>query len=150
MFTDFTYDNLGLPRNEENPFYQMPPKWNPEGNDWLDQGLGGFLSIAGYSPDVYEPEVGKHKVPTLRNVDLRPTEDFVKAYGHNGYFKSLEEIVHFYNTRDIAGEGWMGEPWPLPEISDNVNTTELGNLGLTTQEEEAIVSFLKTLSDGFN
>ena len=51
-------------------------------------------------------EVGKHKVPTLRNVDKRPYPEFVKAYGHNGYFKSLEEIVHFYNTRDV------GESWP--------------------------------------
>ena len=38
--------------------------------------------------------------PTLRNVDKRPRPDFIKAYGHNGYFKSLKEIVHFYNTRD--------------------------------------------------
>ena len=49
---------------------------------------------------------GKQKVPTLRNVDLRPEKKFVKAYGHNGYFKSLEEIVHFYNTRDVPGAGW--------------------------------------------
>ena len=33
----------------------------------------------------------------------------MKAYGHNGYFKSLEEIVHFYNTRDV-------EMWPAPEV----------------------------------
>ena len=49
--------------------------------------------------------MGKQKVPTLRNVDLRPSPHFVKAYGHNGYFKSLKEIVHFYNTRDVAGAG---------------------------------------------
>jgi hypothetical protein len=42
--------------------------------------------------------LGKHKVPTLRNVDLRPFNGLVKAYGHNGYFKSLKAIVHFYNT----------------------------------------------------
>jgi cytochrome c peroxidase len=39
--------------------------------------------------------------PTLRNVDKRPSPDFVKAYGHNGYFKSLKQIVHSYNTRDV-------------------------------------------------
>ena len=61
--------------------------------------------------------MGKHKVPTLRNVDLRNgPEGFVKAFGHNGYFKSLEEIVHFYNTRDVPGAGWNGEPWPEPEV----------------------------------
>lgn len=45
--------------------------------------------------------MGMHKVPTLRNVDLRPSDDFVKDYSHNGYFKTLEGIVHFYNTRDV-------------------------------------------------
>ena len=37
----------------------------------------------------------------LRNVDKRPSPAFVKAYGHNGYFTSLKQIVHFYNTRDV-------------------------------------------------
>jgi hypothetical protein len=86
---------------------------------------------------------GKHKVPSLRNVDKRPSKNFTKAYGHNGYFKSLEEIVHFYNTRDVAD-------WPAPEVSTNVNDEELGNLGLTLQEEAAIVAFMKTLSDGYD
>jgi cytochrome c peroxidase len=82
------------------------------------------------------------KVPTLRNVDLRPNRQFVKAYGHNAYFKSLKEIVHFYNTRDTGN-------WPPPETPQNMNTTEVGNLGLTSHEEDLIVSFLKTLSDGW-
>lgn len=142
LFTDFTYDNLGIPKNPDNPFYTMPKKWNPDGADWVDPGLGGFLKSAGYDEEVYEAQWGKHKVPTLRNVDLRPDPEFVKAYGHDGYFKSLEEIVHFYNTRD-------GEPWPAPEVAENVNTDELGNLGLTEAEEAAIVAFMKTLSDGY-
>ncbi len=142
LFTDFTYDNLGVPKNPGNPFYTMPNKWNPDGTAWIDPGLGGFLKGAGYGPEVYEPEWGKHKVPTLRNVDLRPYPGFVKAFGHNGFFKSLEEIVHFYNTRDV-------EEWPEPEVPVNVNTDELGNLGLTPEEEAAIVTFMKTLSDGY-
>jgi cytochrome c peroxidase len=142
LFTDYTYDNLGVPKNPENPFYSMPPKFNPLGPDWVDLGLGGYLQAAGYGPDVYGPELGKMKVPTLRNVDLRPSSEFVKAYGHNGFFKSLEEIVHFYNTRDV-------EMWPPPEEPENVNTDELGNLGLTADEEAAIVAFLRTLSDGY-
>ena len=142
-FTDFTYDNLGVPRNPSNPFY-YEPAWNPAGAAWVDTGLGGFLKAAGYSETVYMAEWGKHKVPTLRNVDLRPTRNFVKAYSHNGYFKSLEEIVHFYNTRDVSGAGW-----PLPEVADNINTAEMGNLGLNHGEELAIVAFLSTLSDGY-
>lgn len=152
LFTDFTYDNLGVPRNPQNPFYNEPD-WNPAGEDWVDEGLGGFLQATGTTG--WEAEVGKQKVPTLRNVDLRPTghlcnaggrhaRHFVKAYAHNGYFKSLEEIVHFYNTRDVPGAGW-----PAPEVAENINTTEMGDLGLNHGEERAIVAFLKTLSDGY-
>jgi cytochrome c peroxidase len=85
---------------------------------------------------------GKHKVPTLRNVDLRPGSGTIKAFGHNGFFKSLEDMVHFYNARDVEPK-----KWPAPEVPRIVNTAEMGNLGLTKQEEAAVVSFLKTLSD---
>jgi cytochrome c peroxidase len=148
LFTDFTYDNLGFPQNPENP----------AGPAFFDPGLGGFLEtrsdFASYAP----ANRGKHKVPTLRNVDLRPSADFVKAYGHNGYFKSLYGIVHFYNTRDVLStcpanyteaQALAANCWPAPEISQNVNTGELGNLGLTVSQEQAIVAFLKTLSDGY-
>ena len=123
-----------------NPFYSELA-FNPLGASWVDLGLGGYLKSAGYDASVYEPELGKFKVPTLRNVDTRPNAGFVKAYGHNGYFKSLEDIVHFYNTRDLPGAGW-----PAPEYAANM-TSEVGNLGLTPAEEQAIVVFLKTLSD---
>ena len=141
-FTDFTYDNLGVPKNLENPATVADPMW-------VDPGLGGFLESAGYDEAVYLAEWGKHKVPTLRNVDLRVAEGDVKAFGHNGYFKSLEEIVHFYNTRDVPGAGWMGEPWPEPEYAATVNTAELGDLKLKPDEEAALVAFMKTLSDGY-
>jgi len=151
LFTDFTFDNLGVPKNPENPVYDVDP-------DFVDLGLGGFLMTAGYDEDVYESELGKQKVPTLRNVDKRPDEGFVKAFGHNGYFKSLEGIVHFYNTRDVKpvcpgayteAEALAEDCWPAPEVAENVNTDELGNLGLTPDEEAAIVAFLKVLSDGY-
>jgi cytochrome c peroxidase len=140
-FTDFTYDNLGVPKNPDNPFYSELA-FNPLGASWVDLGLGGYLKGAGYAVSEYEPELGKFKVPTLRNVDKRPSAGFVKAYTHNGFFKSLEEIVHFYNTRDIPGA-----LWPAPEYAATMNSTEVGNLGLTPEEEEAIVAFLKTLTD---
>ena len=101
-----------------------------------------------------EAHFGAHKVPTLRNVDKRPSADFAKVYGHNGYFKSLKEIVHFYNTRDIlpvCNPGDKGERvscWPLPETAMNMNSKEMGNLRLSDAEEEAIVAFMKTLTDG--
>jgi len=142
VFTDYTYDNLGIPRNPENPFYKMPAEFNPEGEAWIDRGLGFFLEESDPLRDHAAVNVGKHKVPTLRNVDLRPRPGFAKSYMHNGYFKSLEDIVHFYNTRDVAGAGWPG-----PEVKENLNTTEMGNLGLSAAEEAAIVAFMKTLSD---
>jgi cytochrome c peroxidase len=149
LFTDFTFDNLGVPKNPENPFYDMDEVFfpdgsaiNPDGDAWIDPGLGGFLETRPEWADLAAENMGKHKVPTLRNVDLRPGRGFPKAYMHNGVFKSLEEVVHFYNTRDV-------EPWPAPEVADNVNTDELGDMGLTAEEEAAIVAFLKTLSDGY-
>ncbi len=99
---------------------------------------------------------GKHQVPTLRNVDKRPHKGFVKTYCHNGYFKSLEELVHFYNTRDVlpsANKVANPKPgvncWPEPEVVQNMNKDELGNLGLTPEEESAITAFLRTLTDGY-
>src|SRR5271165_7140050 len=95
------------------------------------------------------------QVPTLRNVDKRPDAAFVKAYGHNGYFKSLKEVVHFYNTRDVLPRCEAGDPgekvtcWPAPEDSANLNKRQLGNLKLTYQEEDALVAFLMTLTDGY-
>lgn len=167
LFTDYTYDNLGIPRNPENPFYEELV-FNPLGAAWIDPGLGGFLSGQTLYPEwvaLASENYGRHKVPTLRNVDkwdpaLGPK---VKAYGHNGYFKSLKRIVHFYNTRDllpVCPPLVNGMPvtdavaeqlncWPLPEMGLNMNTTELGNLGLSDDEENALVTFMATLSDGW-
>ena len=151
LFTDFTFDNLGLPKNPENPMYADNP-------GFVDRGLGAFLaSRLDFAPYAAE-NMGKHKVPTMRNVDLRPHGGFVKAFGHNGYFKSLEGIVHFYNTRDVLpvcpgqfaeAQALAANCWPEPEVADNLNTAELGDLGLTPDQEAAIVAFLRTLSDGY-
>ena len=142
VFTDFTYDNIGIPRNPDNPFYRMGKEYNPQGEAWTDEGLGGFFREDKAYRSEIAANLGKHKVPTLRNVDLRPSPGFVKTYGHNGYFRSLADIVHFYNVRDHGG-------FPPPEVALNVNKNELGDLGLSAEEEAAIVVFLKTLSDGF-
>jgi cytochrome c peroxidase len=161
LFTDYTFDNLGVPGNPENPFYTQY-EFNPLGPNWIDNGLGEFLASQTAHPEwvsLAGPNYGKHKVPTLRNVDLRPSPGFVKAFGHNGYFKSLKRIVHFYNTRDVlpACPGSMTDEqaetancWPAAEVAQNVNTSELGDLGLTDAEEDAVVAFMKTLSDSWN
>ena len=156
LLTDFTFDNLGVPRNPENPWYRA--ELNPSGTKWVDNGLGSFLATRPEWRAVAEANLGKHKVPTLRNVDLRPTAAFAKAYMHNGYFKTLGGLVHFYNTRDVKpvcsgslteSEALARDCWPAPEVVTNMNTEELGNLGLSQAEERAIVAFMRTLSDGY-
>lgn len=164
LFTDYTFDNLGVPRNPDNPFYENIA-FNPAGYDWVDYGLGEFLQTRADYELYAAANMGKQKVPTLRNVgknacEADPTKPdcIIKAYGHNGYFKSLAGIVHFYNTRDLLpvcpgsyteADALAANCWPAPEVAMNINVAELGNLGLTAQEEAAIVAFLLTLSDGY-
>jgi cytochrome c peroxidase len=162
LFTDFRYHNLGIPANPANPFYGMPRPWNSAGARWVDPGLGGFLAATSGTIDLagnvrdytafFGENLGRHKTPTLRNVEMRPFPGFVKSYGHNGYFKSLPEIVHFYNFRDVlpaCGEG--GTPgvdcWPAPEESANLETATVGNLGLSPEEGMALIRFIGTLTD---
>ncbi len=156
LLTDFTFDNLGIPRNPENPWYRATS--NPAGPGWVDNGLGAFLATRSDWREFAAANTGKHKVPTLRNVDRRPDGAFVKAYMHNGYFKTLSGLVHFYNTRDVKPvcsgsfterEALARDCWPAPEVRANMNTDELGNLGLSQTEERAIVAFMGTLSDGY-
>jgi cytochrome c peroxidase len=172
LFTDFSYHNLGIPKNPENPYYSMPKKWNPDGANWIDYGLGGYLMSAGYEPMDYEPELGKFKTPTLRNVDLRPYPDFVKAFGHNGFFKSLDAmdgIIHFYAWRAMMDNGMMGgggmgqggggmggggmgdmgpnpDLFPPPEYDENRIVMQQFNFMM---DGPKIMTFLKTLSDGY-
>jgi cytochrome c peroxidase len=102
-------------------------------------------------------EHGKQKVPTLRNLDQRGGPNAAKSFMHNGALESLEQIVHFYNTRDVlpacaaVPKPRFGDNcWPAPEVAANVNVDELGDLGLTDREERALVAFLETLTDGWS
>jgi cytochrome c peroxidase len=165
LFTDFSSANTGVPKNLAIPYYceSKPDQYgytaNALGFAATDLGVGAMLS----GPNNPNPQQwkalapmynGKFQVPTLRNVDLRPRADFVKAYMHNGYLKSLAEVVHFYNTSRALPSCAQGSPgekiscWPAPETSDNL-TTLIGNLGLSAQDESDIVAFLQTLTDRF-
>lgn len=145
LFTDHTYDNLGVPKNPANPFYALPVKLNPEGAAFVDLGLGKQVGKFW--------EYGKLKVPTLRNIDQ------TAPYMHNGYFTTLRSVVDFYNTRDVRPTCWnefTSESeaerlgcWPAPEVNQNVNGDELGHLGLNDREVDDLVAFLKTLTDGY-
>jgi cytochrome c peroxidase len=171
LFTDFTASNIGTPANPRLPYYaeNQPDSFgyvaNPAGPTFVDGGVGDFLTDRGLlsRPSAVDQRWRKLapgnqariQVPTLRNVDKRPYPAFVKAYGHNGYFTSLKGIVHFYNTRDTLPRCGPHDPgegatcWPPPESTDNMNTSRVGNLGLSDAEEDDLVSFMQTLTDGF-
>ena len=182
LFTCFGSANEGLPLNPEISFYYetKPDSYgytpNPYGFGYRDLGLGTFLRSgfgSGANPNMswrqYAPTVdGQMQVTTARDVALTPPQCptteapgpyFQKAFFHNGYIKSLKQLVHFYNTRDKyaysvtsghcpAGTIEKVTCWPMPEVRNNIDMTT-GNLGLTDQEENQIVAFLETLSDGF-
>lgn len=145
LLTDFTYDNLGVPKNPDNPFYALPSELNPQGAAFIDKGLGAIVKS--------KAEDGKFKVSTLRNIAV------TGPYTHNGYFKTLRGIVDFYNTRDVKpacpdpltpeAEALRLGCWPVPEVRENVNRSELGALGLSEQEVDDLVAFLRTLTDGY-
>jgi cytochrome c peroxidase len=175
LYADDGYHNIGTPRNPE-----IPVTFNADGSA-IDPDLG----LMGLTGDPRER--GFFKTPTLRNVDKRKFKRWPKAYTHNGWFKSLESIVHFYNTAwfggttFIPGQGVVTIPyeettaarygltqcpegvetekaalayncWPAPAVSGNGPGSPaipflLGNLGLTPEEEAAIVAYMKTLTD---
>jgi len=186
LFTSSCYMNIGVPKNVNNPYYSEtnqvsnPAGYNPFGADFIDYGLGDYLyPLHGLpigdpaGPDRYEID-GTFKAPTMRNVDKRPVPDFVKCYMHNGVFKSLKDVVHFYNTRNLTtkGEvidytkanpfaGLVGKPiWAEPELISTITlvnapglknspTSSVGRLGLSPTDEAHIVLFLQTLTDGY-
>jgi cytochrome c peroxidase len=184
LFTCFGSANEGLPLNPRNAFfYQTTPDFvgftaNPLGFGYRDLGLGTFLR-SGFgswaSPNAswrqFAPMTdGQFQVSSARNVALTPPQCptteapgpyFQKEFFHNGYIKSLKQLVHFYNTRDVKGiafdvtsghcpDGTIEKVncWPRPEVRNNLDMTT-GNLGLTDEEENQVVAFLQTLSDGF-
>jgi len=184
LFTCFGYANLGLPLNPRDAFYyQTKPDFfgftpNPFGFGYKDLGFGTFLrSGFGSAPNPnavnwlsFAPTSdGQMQTSTARDVAMAPPQCptteapgpfFQKEFFHNGYIKSLKQLVHWYNTRDVfrfpvtsghcpTGKTEKVDCWPQAEVPNNIDMTT-GNLGLTDQEENQVVAFLQTLTDGFN
>lgn len=148
LFTDFSYDNLGVPRN-----FAIPATTDPA---YFDLGLCG--------PDRTDLTTrsdlcGAFKVPTLRNVATR------KVFFHNGRFTSLKDAVSFYVRRDTNPEEWYprASDGSVMKFNDlpaenigNVNTKEVPYnrqpgmaAALSPAEVEDVVKFLGTLNDGY-
>ena len=149
LYTDHAYHNIGLPPNFEIE------NFNPSDPD---PGIGRHADPAN---PLGNAMAGHVKTPTLRNVDKR-RGNVAKAYMHNGYFKTLEDVVHFYNTAaepakvnaancapgTTAAQARARNCWPAPEISNATSRGLLfGRLGLTPQEEAALVAYMKSFSD---
>ena len=141
LYSDSRFHNIGIPYNREIP----------------NVGFGQKVGVGGHVPGFSGPDLsGMFKTPTLRNVAKGLRGGFVKSYGHNGYFKSLMGIVHFYNTRDVLPrcatlnateqEALAAGCWPASE-HPNPAAFVIGNLGLAAKEEAAIVAYMATLSD---
>jgi cytochrome c peroxidase len=140
IYSDFRYHNIGTPFNREIPGVAKGEK-------------------VGLTSHVPGEAKGQFKTPPVRNAAKGVSADFTKAFTHNGWFKSLESLVHFYNTRDAKKEcGALGivdatekealanDCWPKSEFP-NPAAFIIGNNGLTTEQEKAIVAYIKTLSD---
>jgi cytochrome c peroxidase len=147
LFTDFTYDNLGVPRNADIPANADP--------DYFDLGICGpdRTDVVADRPDL----CGAFKVPTLRNIAL------TAPYFHNGRFADLREALRFYVRRDTNPEDFYpldagGQPRKFddlpPEYQANVNSSEVpynrhpGDVpALSDSDIEDVIAFLNTLTD---
>lgn len=147
LFTDFTYDNLGVPRNAAIPATADAT--------YFDLGLCGpdrTDGLAATRPDL----CGAFKVPTLRNVATR------HAFFHNGRFTTLAQTLRFYVTRDTDPAAWYPVVDGVVQKFDdlparyraNVNTTEApynrrpGMAPALSDDEIAdVAAFLDTLTD---
>ncbi len=182
LFTGFCYADLGLTLNPRDAFYyQTVPDSlgftaNPYGFGYRDLGLGTFLrSGFGAAPNPNSEWVqfapasdGLMQTSTIRNVAMTPPQCptteapgpyFQKEFFHNGYIKSLKQLVHFYNTRDVypynvtsghcpEGTTEKVDCWPMPEVPGNMDMT-IGNLLMTDEEENQVVAILQAATDGF-
>ncbi len=129
-FTNYQYHNIGTPANNE-----LRAK---NGVKAIDEGLLANSNVS----DVAQK--GKHKVPTLRNVAV------TGPYMHNGVFKDLKTVVEFYdkyNNKDRNIDPETNKPWDEPEVKDNISLQELKANKLTDRKVEALVAFMKLLTD---
>jgi cytochrome c peroxidase len=149
LFTDYTYDNLGVPRNMDIPANADPA--------YFDMGLcGPERTDLVNSIDL----CGQFKVPTLRNVATR------HVIFHNGEFHDLRKAIEFYVQRDTNPDKWYpldatGQPQKFndvpPLLTRNVNQSEVPynrhpgeQPALSEDEIDDVVAFLKTLTDGYD
>ena len=129
-FTNYEYHNIGVPIN-----HALREK---NGVTAIDKGLLNNPNVSD------EKEMGKYKVPTLRNVAV------TAPYMHNGVFKELKTVVEFYdkyNNKERTLNPETQKPWDEPEIKSTINTEDLKAKKQSERKIEALVAFLNLLTD---
>ncbi|HET6278808.1 MAG TPA: cytochrome c peroxidase, partial [Candidatus Polarisedimenticolia bacterium] len=152
LFTDYTYHDLAVPRNPANPFYALPAPYNHAGQHFVDLGLGAVIGDPA--------ELGKFKVPTLRNVAA------TAPYMHNGVFATLRETIEFLAAADgplhppsefgLVSRAGQGSTYRLESGRRYIEPGLPGggspppeSPGLSPAEIDALHAFLLTLTDGY-
>lgn len=131
-FTNHRYRNIGVPSNPElRAISQL-------GSEYIDHGL---LENPMVTDKKYD---GKFKTPTLRNVAV------TGPYMHNGVFRDLRTVMAFYdhyNNPARANNPETGKSWREPEVPGTVDREELKAHPLNERKIDALVAFMKTLTD---
>ncbi len=139
LFTDNSYDNLGVPVSSKMLKHQA-----------LDKGVCTHPLVRTRSDA--QSMCGAFKVPSLRNVAVR------RAFFHNAAMTDLREVITFYATRDTDPKRWYGTSKPLggvnPSLRANVNRDEVPygqkpgeQARLSEQDIDDLLAFLHTLTD---
>lgn len=129
-FTNFEYHNIGTPINHE-----LRAK---NGVKDIDKGLLANPKVTD------EKHLGKHKVPTLRNVAV------TGPYMHNGVFKDLRTVVLFYdkyNNKERTINPETGKAWDKPEVEETISLEDLKAKKQNERKIDALVAFMKLLTD---
>ena len=148
LFTDHQYEALAVPRNSALVVNQDPA--------YFDLGICGPYRTDMSAETQY---CGMFTTPTLRNVTTR------RVFFHNGMYRTLQEVMDFYNFRDIEpqrvyprnADGTVrkyddvpGGYWSNVDVADPPFDRRAGDKPAMTPEDEAdIIAFLGTLNDGY-
>lgn len=147
IFTDYSFEAIGVPRNMDIPANRDPKYYDL-----------GICERPDHQPQTSGRYCGLFKTPTLRNVATR------KAFFHNGKFKSLREVIEFYNTRDTNPERWYPKAYGKVQKFDDLPPEYRANLdaqgpldgrkrgskpAMTEQDIDDLIAFLNTLTDDY-
>jgi len=148
LFTDHQFEALGAPRNQALAVNKNPA--------YFDLGICGP-----YRTDIsaLTQYCGMFLTPTLRNAATRT------VFFHNGVFHDLRHVLDFYDFRDVqpakiyptGADGQLEmfndlpkADWPNIDTADPPFGLKPGNKPpMTPAEEQDIIAFLKTLTDGY-